>query len=289
VQRGVFVSCRREDTGWAANALTEALRRRAGASCVFLDNSSIALGAVFAEVIEDAVRRSAVLVVLVGPGWDTARLPDPRDWVRREILLAHECGTRIVPVLVDRDDLPPDLPAELSFLTGLQHDVVRQSHPRDVDVLADQIAALLPGEPTPAAGEDGVPVERAALGRFLRRHLPAAQQWSGNRDRLVNLGLAVLAPRDHLTFAALARIHDGPPGSATVFVTRTDVVVVEVGEDFLVRGEIRFPRALVRRVELVPTLPLFADAVVHTTAGDAVRLQGLFRGQAAHLADHLRA
>ena len=77
--------------------------------------------------------------------------------------------------------------------------------------------------------------------------------------------------------------------TATVLVTATDVLVVEVGEDFLVTGEIRFPRRLVRRVEVVPTLLLFADAVVHTSAGDQVRLQGLFRDQARQLADHLRS
>jgi hypothetical protein len=56
-----------------------------------------------------------------------------------------------------------------------------------------------------------------------------------------------------------------------------------------VRREIRFPRALVRRVEVVPALPLFADTVVYTIARDAVRLQGLLRGQADRLADHLRS
>lgn len=62
---------------------------------------------------------------------------------------------------------------------------------------------------------------------------------------------------------------------------------VEVDEIFLVWGEIRFPRSLARHVEVVPSLPLFADALVHT-AGDTVRLQGLFRDQARQLADHLR-
>jgi hypothetical protein len=130
---------------------------------------------------------------------------------------------------------------------------------------------------------------RAALDGFLRSLLPAAQQRSGNRDRLLDLALAVLGPDDRLVFLAPTRIHDGPRGSATVLVTTADVLVVEVGEDFLIRGEIRFPRALVQRVEVAPTLLLFADAVVHTAAGDAVRLQGLFRDQARQLADHLRS
>jgi hypothetical protein len=158
-------------------------------------------------------------------------------------------------------------------------------------VLADRIAALLPdGRGTTAPAASGVEPVRPALDTFLRSVLPPAQQWPGNRDRLLDLALAVLGHHDRLVFVAPARIHGGPRGSATVFLTTTDILVVEVGEDFRVRGgEIRCPRSRIRRVEVVPTLPLFADAVLHTAAGDEVRLQGLFRDQARQLADHLRS
>jgi hypothetical protein len=292
VERGVFVSYRRVDAGWTANLVADALRDRLGAERVFLDNSSISLGGAFAQEIEDAVRHSAALLALIGMRWDTARLHDPQDWVRRELLLARDHGVRIIPVLVDRPSLPPEahLPRKLGFLTGLHYDELRQNHPADVDVLAERIAALVPtARATRSPTDTGVEPTRSALDEFLRWLLPPAQQWSGNRDRLVDLALAVLGRQDRLTFLAPARIKDGPRGSATVLVTTTDVLVVEVGEDFLVTGEIRFPRRLVHRVEVVPTLFLFADAVVHTAAGDQVRLQGLFRDQARQLADHLRS
>ena len=69
VRCGVFVNYRRDDTGWAAKLLADALRRRLGPSSsnVFLDNRSIDLGEAFAEALKDGVRRSAVLVVLIGP------------------------------------------------------------------------------------------------------------------------------------------------------------------------------------------------------------------------------
>jgi hypothetical protein len=86
----VFVSYRRADTGWAAKLLVEALRGRlSSTSDVFLDTRSIKLGEAFAEALEDGLRRSAVLVLLIGPRWDEAplvqRLTDPKDWVRREV------------------------------------------------------------------------------------------------------------------------------------------------------------------------------------------------------------
>lgn len=89
--------------------MAEALRRRLGPDRVFLDNSSIALGTAFAHEIEieSAVRRSGVLLALVGSRWDTTRLHDPADSVRREILLARDKGARIVPVLVNGATLPP--------------------------------------------------------------------------------------------------------------------------------------------------------------------------------------
>jgi len=288
VGREVFVSYRRDDTGWTANLLADALRRRLGPEGVFLDNSSIALGAAFAKEIEDAVLRSTVLLALIGPRWDTARLHDPQDWVRRELLLAREHGATIIPVLVDRPalPLPAALPAELQFVRGLQHGELRRNHPSDVDALADRVTTE---RRAPAAADEGEEPTRPALEKFLKFLLPPAQQWSGNRDRLVDLALAVLGRDDRLVFLAPGRINDGPRGSATVLVTTTDVLVVEVGEDFLITGEIRFPRRLVQRVEVVPTLLLFADAVVHTAAGDRVRLQGLFRDQARQLAEHLRS
>jgi hypothetical protein len=278
-------------------AVADALRRRLGPSAdVFLDNRSIRLGQAFAGALENGVRSSAVFVALIGAHWDQPplvdRLHDHNDWVRKELIFAAECHALIVPVLVDRDSVPVAdlLPEELRFLRGLQVGRIRQHNGRDPDLLAEEIAKLLPRSigSIPAWATAGVERTRSVLDAFLRRHLPPAQQWMGNRDRLVNLALAVLGPDDRLVFLAPGRINDGPRGSATVFVTQSDVVVVEVDESFVISGEIRFPRSLVCRVEVVPTLPLFADVLVHTTAGDAVRLQGLFRDQAGQFADQLR-
>jgi len=295
---GVFVNYRRDDTGWAANALADALRRRLGPSDVFLDNRSIGLGQAFAQVLRDGVRSTAVMVALIGPRWAEPplgeRLFDADDWVRQEIVLAREQQSTVVPVLVDRPAPPTAaaLPEELQFLSGLQAASLRQSHPDDVDALAGKIIALLPphcGRSATEAVTRGAERTRAALDALLRHILPPAQQWSGNRVRLLDLALALLSADDRLVYLVPARLENGPRGSAAVLVTETDVVIAEVDESFRISGEIRFPRSRVARVEVVPTLPLFANVVVHTTAGDTVPLLGLFRDQARRLADHLRA
>jgi hypothetical protein len=304
---GVVVSYWSEDTGWAANAVAGALRRRPGPSEVLLDNRSIALGDAFAHTLEDSVRRSAVMLVLIGPRWTEPPVRDrhgPQDWLRREIVLAQSLQLRVVPVLVDPAAGPAakSLPAQLRFLAGLQAVSLRQSSPGDADVLADKIAELLPpecgdqmappdlGATTPPA--QGVERTRAALDALLRHILPGFQQTMGNRDRLVELVLALLTPDDRLVYLAPARFEGRRNGSATVLVTETDVVVADVDEKFQISsGEIRFPRSQLRRVELVLTRRLgmlkTADVILHMVAGDRVELLGLLRHQASQLVDHL--
>jgi hypothetical protein len=295
---GVFVNYRRDDTGPAASALATALRLRIGPGRVFLDNSSIPLGEAFSAVIEDAVRSSAVLAALIGPGWDVPplheRLDDEQDWVRREILLAERSGAAVVPVLVDRDTLPAaaDLPEELGFLSQRQSARLRVSEPGAVEALADELAVRAGVEERPGelerSARRGVDRTREAVDELARRLLPPAQQRSGNRDRLVDLALAALGPAERLVYLAPARLPDRPRGSATAFVTATDLVVVDVGEDFHIRGETRLPLTWFDRVEVAPTFPLFADVVAHTTGGARLAILGLFKDQARQLADHVR-
>ena len=300
---GVFVNYRREDTGPLAAALAAVLRLRVGAGKVFLDSSSIRLGQSFPGVIEAAVKSSEVLAVLIGPGWDVppllGRLDDEQDWVRREILLAHQLGLQIVPVLVDRDDLPPAdrLPESVRFVRERQFYRLRSSAPGGVETLADALAILAaPDErrmeavlDDPPSGPVGVEPTREALDRLARHLLPPAQQWSGNRDRMVDLALAVLGPSERLVYLAPARLPKRPRGSATVLLTAIDLVLVDVGEDFVIRGESRLPLAWFARVEVTPTFPLFADVTAHTTSGARVPVLGLFKDQARQLADHIRA
>jgi hypothetical protein len=295
---GVFVNNRHDDTGWAANAVAEALRRRLGRSSdVFIDNQSIGPGQPFAQVMEDGVRRSEVLLALIGQRWTEPpfidRLFRADDWVRREILIAKNQQATVVPVLVDRENLSSTaaLPNELQFLTGLQALKIRQANPEDVDGLANKIAALVPPGCHRTTVRAGIGVEntRAAVENLLKRTLPPAEQWSGNRDRLIDLALALLGRDDRLVYLVPARLKGRPRGSATMLLTESDIVVAQVDETFRIIGEIRFPRDYVRRVEVVPTLPLFADVIVHPTAGDPVQLLGLFRDQARRLADHLRS
>jgi WD40 repeat protein len=121
----VFISYRRQDTGTLANWLADYLASRIGSSRVIMDVDSIEPGADFAEVIEQAVGSSDVLLALIGPDWLTLsdytgdrRIDNPDDIVRLELETALRRDLRVIPVLVEGARMPSrsDLPESLSSL-----------------------------------------------------------------------------------------------------------------------------------------------------------------------------
>jgi hypothetical protein len=103
-RRGVFLSYRRDDAGPYARSLQLQLSQRIPDAPIFMDLDSIEPGLDFAEVIEDAVNSSAVLVALIGQQWATLtdedgvrRLDNPDDYVRFEVKAALERGVRVIP------------------------------------------------------------------------------------------------------------------------------------------------------------------------------------------------
>ncbi|MGH9281228.1 MAG: TIR domain-containing protein [Acidimicrobiales bacterium] len=113
---GIFISYRREDTGPYAGRLRDALKHHFGDSQVFRDIDRINPGERFPHVIEQAVGSCDALLAVIGPQWQTPRLDDPDDYLRREIAAALERpDVLVVPVLIgaarvpSADDLPPPL------------------------------------------------------------------------------------------------------------------------------------------------------------------------------------
>ncbi len=126
---------------------------------IFMDLDSIEPGLDFAEVIEEAVDSSAVLVALIGRQWVTLtgedgarRLDNPDDYVRFEVTTALERGVRVIPVLIDGASAlrREDLPAELHKLARLN--AAKLSYDRyqdDADRLLDLIQRVLATASTP--------------------------------------------------------------------------------------------------------------------------------------------
>ena len=114
----LFISYRRDDSGGHVGRLYDAMSVRFGAKRLFFDIDHIAPGQDFVKVIDDAVTRCAVILVVIGKRWvgpgkrGVRRIDDPGDFVRLEVAagLKRE-GLLVIPVLVAGGQMPS--PAEL--------------------------------------------------------------------------------------------------------------------------------------------------------------------------------
>jgi len=115
----VFLSFRSEDTAGFAQALRDRLVLSFPKQ-VFLDNSSIPIGADLVKTIDAALRSCTVVVVIIGKNWQVdrdgrRRLKEPDDYVRLEVSTALRLKREVLPVLVHgakmprKDELPPNV------------------------------------------------------------------------------------------------------------------------------------------------------------------------------------
>jgi TIR domain len=145
----IFISYRRDDTAGRAGRLFDQLVARFGARNVFQDVAAIAPGSDFPQQVADAIAQSDATLVVIGSDWLDMRGPDgvrrldePDDYVRREVGAALAAGVRVVPVLVDRAELPTadDLPEDLRPLATRQAVALRDATWHlDVDGLVSRL------------------------------------------------------------------------------------------------------------------------------------------------------
>ncbi|WP_030903811.1 toll/interleukin-1 receptor domain-containing protein [Streptosporangium amethystogenes] len=121
----VFINYRTGDGEKTALLLEKELSAiLGGEERIFRATRSIKPGQRFPEELLGNVRRSTVLLAVIGPNWiQSPRLHDEDDWVRRELLEAFALGIPVVPVLeghrtkrLDRAELP----VELAWLADTQ-------------------------------------------------------------------------------------------------------------------------------------------------------------------------
>jgi WD40 repeat protein len=192
--QGIFLSYRREDAGPYARSLQLQLSQRIPEATIFMDLDSIEPGLDFAEVIEDAVTSSAVLVALIGRQWatltdeeGTRRLDNPHDFVRFEVKTALKRGVRVIPVLLDgaRPLQQQELPAELRKLARLN--ALKLSYDRyqdDADRLLDLIQRVLTvaGELAEAERKAREEAERQAREEAERKAREEAERQAREED-----------------------------------------------------------------------------------------------------------
>lgn len=198
---GIFISYRRSDAPHAAGRLNDALSREFGDQLVFRDMEDIEAGVDFTERLNKALASCKVLLVLIGdtwlntpgaPGTHVRRLDNPHDWVRQEVATALRRGIRVIPVLLEHTQMPPeaDLPDDVKPLARRQAlplcDARWHSDTQQLIAVLRQITA------DPSNSEPVSPVRKAAeQATVLGKRVGAeANKWA---KRLLMLGLGALA------------------------------------------------------------------------------------------------
>lgn len=127
----IFIGYRRSDTAGVAGRVRDRLVDLIGEQRVFFDVDQRRPGE-FRDSIANAIQAARFFLVLIGPSWEhvqerdgSQRLARPDDHVRFEIETALAAKIPIIPVLVDRADMPREdlVPRELRRLftfSGLQ-------------------------------------------------------------------------------------------------------------------------------------------------------------------------
>jgi len=203
----IFINYRNGDEEATATLIERELSRRFGSDQVFRASKSISAGQNYIAELRTNVRRSRVLLAVIGSRWLTGdneqghnRLEDEDDWVRKEILEAFKHGVLVFPVLVGRLQpslRPSDLPPALARLANLQYRRLdHRSSERDLRALGDELVRLVPSlidsdQPEKASGPgagDGSASETLHAGNHARQHSGGTSTVVNNPRGAVNAG-----------------------------------------------------------------------------------------------------
>lgn len=148
---GIFISYRRLESKLQARILFERLEPLFRGR-VFMDVDGLKPGENFRDKIGRQLEHCTVLLALIGPQWETVRdaqgnvrLDDSRDWVRLEIATALQRGIMVVPVLVERTQMPSEaqMPEDLRPMLDRQAFVLNLDHGFDQG-MRDLVEAIRP-------------------------------------------------------------------------------------------------------------------------------------------------
>jgi len=139
-----------------------------------MDQQTMKVGENFRLRIEGQLQGCRVLLAVIGPGWASERLQNPRDWVRLEITTALKRGIAVIPVLIDGAQMPgeAELPEDLLALLDvhaldLDH---RRYFEQGVVILVEALREILNTSTSRLRGDDGT-------AEWWKRQIPWAKAY----------------------------------------------------------------------------------------------------------------
>jgi hypothetical protein len=194
---GVFLSYRRNDSGGWVGRLRDHLVLRYGDDRVWQDVEDLTIGSDYLPQILDNIAAADAVLIVIGPHWlekthgGKARLADPQDVLRTEIVHALKRKAGVVPTLVGGASMPAagDLPRPIAPLVkrnGIA--IIDADWTRSMQLLFDRLQQLSRAARTVV--EDPVPTLDDTLAR-----LDALQDSYFERLSADPTGAAVIARR----------------------------------------------------------------------------------------------
>jgi hypothetical protein len=176
----VFISYRREDTRGFAFLLKDALGRHFPDAEIFLDVDSIPVGESFPDHLRKQIAASDAFLVLIGDEWlrrrDNLRpLYKEGDFVRTEIKEALDSKVRVIPVLVERSQMPraaelPDDIRELAFIQAFE--INDRSWQADVATLVTALGPVASAQTPNRTAPATLTLPNRVTERWLKQNVP---------------------------------------------------------------------------------------------------------------------
>src|SRR5215813_8266740 len=117
----IFISYRHEDSAYITGRIYESIAARFGKEHVFIDVTSLKGGDDYPSQLEELVRSSTIMLVVIGQQWlalTQQRQHDAHDYARLEVEVALSRHAVVIPLLVQSAIMPSetDLPPSLAQL-----------------------------------------------------------------------------------------------------------------------------------------------------------------------------
>src|SRR5687768_2533393 len=145
----IFISYRKDDSKWNTQFLYDRLSHYFSSRAIFKDFNTIKPGDDYRQVINQALKKCHVLLVIIGKNWVNSkdenglrRLENPEDLLRIEIETALARNIRVIPILYDNITMPSKalLPESLWPLTLRQSVSISETNfDYDIKHLAEAI------------------------------------------------------------------------------------------------------------------------------------------------------
>jgi len=145
----IFLSYKRSDTPGYVGRLADSMERAFGAGTVYRDVDSEQAGGNWKKSIVRSVSGAEVVLAVIGPSWQKLLTSGPSedlDWVRYELIQAHDLGVPVIPVMLAQIEFDHKLDlGDLAWIKDLQFFELADGQGRwetDIARLAKQVENL---------------------------------------------------------------------------------------------------------------------------------------------------